>query len=467
MSGEVIIVGGGLAGLAAAVRLIESGQRVRLLESRRRLGGRASSFDDARSGLCLDNCQHVLMGCCTNLLDLYDRLGVADAIEWHERTWWLRPDGGVDVLKPGWLPAPLHMAGAMRRMRLLSFAAKRRVAVAVWRMLRMGPGGRRSLRGRTFGDLLRQWGQCPESRRRFWDPIIVSACNLDVDEVAAVHAVQVMQEGFLAGKWHATMGIPRVPLRSLYEPATSVIEEGGGEVHLGVKVAEIAIEGRQVRGVQTNRGFLSANVVVAAVPCEQLRALVPSDRARGDARLTAAASLGHSPILGVHLTVDRTILHHPHLVLPECDVHWLFNKGVHSDGSQDVHAVISAADAWMTFDEAEITHRVHQAIRRLDAGVEVRSCRPIKERRATFRATPAAESHRPHAAPRPIGPDGGDIEGLYLAGDWCATGWPATMEGAVRSGYAAARAVTGTGGVVDDAPPGRIVRWLASGAPTG
>ncbi|MDP6479997.1 MAG: FAD-dependent oxidoreductase, partial [Phycisphaerales bacterium] len=150
------------------------------------------------------------------------------------------------------------------------------------------------------------------------------------------------------------------------------------------------------------------------------------------------------PILGVHVLLDREVMTEPHLVMPGRKTHWFFNKGVRGDGTQHIHAVISGADAWMELKEPEIRRLVLQDVAAaypavLDA--ELVQCRPVKERKATFRATPEAELRRPRAAPTPIGPNGGDIEGLYLAGDWCATGWPATMEGAVRSGYAAAAAI--------------------------
>ena len=464
MSRKVVVLGGGLAGLAASLRLADAGWSVTVLESRRRLGGRASSFEDVTSGRTLDNCQHVLMGCCTNLLDFYARLGVEDAIEWHSQTHWLRPDGGRDVMRPSWLPAPLHMAGSLRRMRLLDRSMKRQVRRGMWRMLRMGVAGRSTLANQNFASVLDQWGQGEQVRKLFWEPIILSACNLSLECVAAIHAVQVFQDGFLAGAWHSTMGVPAIPLADLYAPAADVICQAGGEVRLGCAATSIAIEHRRVIGVQTKEEFLRADVVLSALPWERLDAILTDADRDTDVRLGNLSILGHSAILGVHIVFDRVVTDEPHLVLPGRGVHWVFNKGIDADGSQHLHAVVSAADLWMDRSPDDIRDAVLRDIHAAYPDSQEASlllCRPVKERRATFAATKEAEPCRPPASPSPVGPQGGDIEGLYLAGDWCRSGWPATMEGAVRSGYLAAAAMSGVGELVPDAPAGGLVRFLA------
>ncbi|MDG1837914.1 MAG: hydroxysqualene dehydroxylase HpnE [Phycisphaerales bacterium] len=464
MNGKVVVLGGGLAGLAASLRLADAGWSVIVLESRRRLGGRASSFEDVSTGRTLDNCQHVLMGCCTNLLDFYARLGVEDSIEWYSQTHWLRPDGGRDVMRASRLPAPFHMAGSLRRMRLLDRSMKRQVRRAMWRMLRMGVSGRLTLRNQNFSNLLDQWGQDTQVRKLFWEPIILSACNLSLERVAAVHAVQVFQDGFLAGAWHSTMGVPAIPLADLYAPAADIICQAGGEVRFGCTATSIGIEHRRVIGVQTKDEFVRADVVLSALPWERLDAILTDADRDTDARLGDLSALGHSAILGVHIVFDRVVMDEPHLVLPGRGVHWIFRKGIDADGSQHLHAVISAADEWMGRSPDDIRDAVLSDIHAAypsSRQASVLLCRPVKERRATFAATMEAESSRPSASPSPVGPQGGDIEGLYLAGDWCRSGWPATMEGAVRSGYLAAAAISGVGELVPDAPAGGLVRFLA------
>ena len=459
MSANIAVLGGGLAGLSAARQLAREGHRPVVFESRRRLGGRASSFDDVQSGLQLDNCQHVLMGCCTHLLDFYQAIGVQDAIEWHDQTWWLRP-GGMDVLSASFLPAPLHMSSAFASMRLLGWRSKRRIAEAMWNILRIGIDGRSQFAEWTFGSLLEQWGQDHTSRSLFWDPIIISACNLSTDDVAAVHGLQVMQEGFLAGPDHARMGGPKIPLGALYEPTSSVIERAGGEIRLGQAVTGLHVQDGQVTAVMTRDGRFDCDAVISALPWERLNAIVEDHHQASDRRLRHLSRLGHSPILGIHFQVPRPILDVPHLVLPGHDVQWLFNKGIDEHGAQRLHAVISAANEWMGASEEEIVGVVQDAVDVLcGGGVQCQHVRPVKERRATFCATPEAEAHRPAAAPGPH-----DLGGLILAGDWCATGWPATMEGAVRSGNAAAAVVTGCFDEIGSLPPGRLVRLLARGA---
>lgn len=468
MNKRVAIIGGGLAGLAAAVRLCEADYEVILIETRKKLGGRATSFVDPRNGEVLDNCQHVLMGCCTNLIDFYDRLGVLDAIEWHKTLYWAREHGEYDTMAAGWLPAPLHFAGSFRKMRLFDRAEKRAIARAMWRMTRMGVKGRVQWASRPFSEFLAETGQPARVTRCFWNAIIVSACNLPVQRVCAAHAIQVFQEGFLANKWSYTMGLASVPLWALYDPACDFIEQCGGRVLLGVSARDIAYNGKRVTGVVTDEGKFDAAAVIAAVPPDRLEKLVTPTMRKADARLAGLADITFSPILGVHLRFEQPVMpvQMPHLVLPDHGVQWLFNKGVDDRGTQHLHAVISAADDWVELSEAEIISRVMHDLYRVfpkASGIEPMYGRVVKEKRATFAAVPGVDDIRPRVAPGTVGLGGGGISNLYLAGDWCSTGWPATMEGAVRSGYAAAAAVgagNGVHGIVEDVPPGALAAML-------
>ena len=238
MSRTIAIVGGGLAGIATAIRLAEAGERPVLIETSKRLGGRATTFVDPRTGDRLDNCQHVLMGCCTNLIDLYERLGVLDRIEWHRALHWAVPGGEPDRIEAGRLPAPLHLARSFGRMRLFDRTEKRAIRRGMLRIARLGAKGRYVWRDRTFGELLTALEQPERVVRCFWNTVIVSACNIDVDRVAASSALHVIQDGFLANSWSYTMGLAAVPLVDLYDPATTLIRERGGEVpsrHIGAR----------------------------------------------------------------------------------------------------------------------------------------------------------------------------------------------------------------------------------------
>lgn len=463
MNRRALVIGGGLAGISAAVRLADEGWQPTILETRKKLGGRATSFPDQRSGQSLDNCQHVLMGCCTALLSLYERLGVGDQIEWHERLHWWREDGGTDLLAPGRLPAPFHTLASFLRMKLINREQKKQIRRAMIALLRGGHRLRSRFQNRTFGAFLSETGQSDEAIRLFWDTVVISACNLPSDQVAAVHGMQVFQEAFLPGRWAGTMGLSTVPLAELYDPAEQILIDSGGQLQLGCSVREICLEGRKAVGVMTGDSMERADVVVSTVPPDRLARLLPESIRQTDRRLEHLESFAFSPILGVHVHWPEPVMDVPHLVLAGQSVHWIFNKGIDESGRQHLHMVISAADDWMGLDEQSILEQVRtvtdKALPR-SASLTPCSVRAVKEKRATFSATAEIEACRPCAGPSPIGLEGGDVESLYVAGDWCDTGWPATMEGAVRSGYLAASAITGEHSGIEEVPPGRLAHWL-------
>jgi zeta-carotene desaturase len=454
---DVVVIGGGIAGIAAALRLAEAGRRPVVLETRRKLGGRATSFVDPRTGETLDNCQHVAMGCCTNLLDLYRRLGVLDRMRWHPATFWANPPHEPDRMQPGPLPAPAHFTGSFLRLRFLGLGDKIGIARAMWRLVRMGLAGRVGWRGRTFSEFLRETGQTARAIDRFWEPVVVSACNIPCDRVDAPFAMQVFQEGFLGNGWASAMGLSAVPLLELYDPAEALLARVGGSLRLGVSAQSIAFDGRRVTGVVTDEGFVEGAAVVSSVPFDRLSRLCSDTLKAADRRLQRLDEIGVSPIVGVHLRYPGRVLETPHLVLPGRGTQWLFDKGMDAHGRQHVHAVISGAVDWMDLPEAEIAERVHADVLWAcprAAGLTPEEVRSVKERRATFAAVPGFAALRPgpRADPR------GGVDNLFLAGDWCDTGWPATMEGAVRSGYAAAAAITGQGGVEPDLPMSAVAR---------
>ena len=467
MSARLVVIGGGLAGMAAALRLAEAGHRPLLIETKKKLGGRATSFVDPRNQQVLDNCQHVVMGCCTNLLDFYERLGVLDQIDWQEQLYWTTGRGDIVPMKASRWPAPLHLATAFKKLPGLDAADRKAIRNVMWKLIRLGPTGRVSWTGRLFLDFLHEFNQTDTAIRNFWNVIITSACNIDVARCEASYGFQVFQDGFLANRFGHVMGLSRVPLWELYEPAIEIIEGLGGDVVDGISAKSIAFDGKRVTGVITSDGMIKTSAVVSAVPHDRLAKLASATLIKSDRRLQRLDAFEFSPILGAHLWFETEIFHLPHMVLVDHETHWLFNKGLDNDGQQHLHVVISAADDWMKLSEDEISQRVmadiHSVIPK-SRGLEPVAIRAVKEKRATFACVPGIDAIRPGATPDAIGSSigsGSGVSNLYLAGDWCNTGWPATMEGAIRSGYQAAAAVVGVDSMlVPDLPPSSLARML-------
>ncbi len=486
---SVAVIGGGLAGIAAAVRLASRGARVTVVETRKRLGGRASSFVDPASGRVLDNCQHVLMGCCTNLIDLYKRLGVADRIRWHRRLYFSDSNGTIDSLEGDDLPPPLHMTRALMGFKALSLAEKLAIVRGMMAIIRLGKQGRERLTGVSFAKWLGSQRQPEGAVKKFWSVIAISALNELPERVEAAYAIQVFQEGFLTNEQGYVMGVPNVPLIELYESAERVIRAAGGTVLFSSSAEEFVLEDGRVRAVKLSDGAeIGADAFVSAVPFDRLARMSTPAMVRADPRLEALKQIRVSPIIGIHMWFTRgsdedttlmygedgraaqplPVMELPHVILIDSPLQWIFNKGYDPvTGGQHLHGVISAAHDLVDCPAEQIietaVREVHRAIPNSRGG-RVLHARVVKERRATFSAAPGIDSIRPTAA--------GQIENLFLAGDWCRTGWPATMEGAVRSGYLAAAAAGGGQSreagrpVVADLPAGSLYR-LFSGEAAG
>lgn len=445
---HVVVIGGGLAGIAAAVRLAGAGLAVTLVETSKRLGGRATSFVDTATGQVLDNCQHVLMGCCTNLIRLYEALGVADRIEWHRRLYFVDGDGRVDLLEADDLAAPLHLTRSLLSLKTFTLWEKIAIVRAMFALIRLGRDGRRRWHDRTFSQWLSAQRQPAGAVCKFWTPIVTGACNERPDRVAADYAMQVFQEGFLSHERAYVMGLSRVPLLQLYDTAVRVIEGAGGVVHLSTSAQQLRFaQGRAAALWVSGGGEISADAFVSALPFDRLARICPDEMIEADPRLKWLGHFRVSPIIGIHVWFDRAVMTLPHLILTESPLQWVFNKGSpendaasrtggSSDTAQHLHGVISAAHDLVDQPADVIAQMVVREMRKVlprAVGARVLHSRVIKEKRATFSARPGIERSRPAAA--------GAIDNLYLAGDWTRCGWPATMEGAVRSGHLAAAAL--------------------------
>ena len=433
----VTVVGGGLAGIAAACALADAGYRVQLLDRRPYLGGRASSYQHPGASEVIDNCQHVLIGRCTSLIDLYRRLGVLDAIRWYDRFTFLTPGGRPTLLEPGSLPAPLH--SSLSFLRAPAFSPGDKLAIA--RGLAAFMPGLPPDTTEDFAYWLHRHGQTQRAIDRLWRPVLVSALNEDLDRVSVHYAAKVFRESFLLSPESGRMGIPSIPLSELYSAAIGYIESRGGKVSLRAGVESIAPSGGGWLVTAAGQ-TIASDAVILALSFEAMAGLLPTlPDAPGKAGLAGKlAQFEHSPITGIHLWFDREITELDHAVLLDTTIQWMFNKSrlqpAHrgAEGSY-LELVVSASRSLVPMQRQAI---IDLALRELAlffpaaAQAKLLKAAVIKEVRATYSIRPGLDPFRP-------GP-GSPWPGVFLAGDWTATGWPATMEGAVRSGYRAAAA---------------------------
>jgi zeta-carotene desaturase len=464
-SKSVIVIGGGLAGLSSAVALAEAGFRVQLLEKRPHLGGRATSYV-LPTGEHVDNCQHVTMGCCTNLDDFYRRVGSADKIRYYDRLFFQDDRGRRSVIEASQLPPPLHLAPSFLLFPSLRWADKRAIARAMLAIAR-SRGKPADAEGSTMLEWLRRHRQTPEAIERFWRVVLVSALDEELDRTGATYGVEVLWKGFLANRRGFEVGIPSVPLAELYAGCRSAIEQRGGEVRARAGVREIHTNEDRVTGLlMDDEATLTADYYLAAVPHTALLSVLPLSFIKRDDAMAGLHNLRTSPITGVHLWFDRPVMAEPFLTLIERTTQWIFNKtrlyGSEAAASgQYLQLVISASYDLVPRSRQEIIELCRRELADVlpatrDAGL-VRAT-VIKEVDATFSPAPDAERWRP--------PQRTALANLFLAGDWTRTGWPATMEGAVRSGYLAAEAILAAEGrpqrfLCDDLPVEGLARlWF-------
>jgi zeta-carotene desaturase len=426
---DVVVIGGGLAGLAAAAALGGAGHSVQLLESRPFLGGRATSYEigGGDEAEFIDNCQHILLRCCVNLLDFYHRLGVEDDIAFSREFTFIEPGGRRSVLYAGRLPAPAHFAESFLRLSFLNFGEKIALARAIQAI------GREYKRSDLDRISMQQWLE--EKRQpkrvieRFWRQVLVSAINEELDRMAAAHGFQVFRLGFLARKDSYEMGVPAVPLGRLYSgDAWSRI----GKVTLRQRapVSRIVMDGVSVRGVIAGDEEIRGDYFVSAVPFERIGAIAPE-------LAIDVSAFEHSPITGIHLWFDNRVTDLPHATLLDRTIQWMFNK---QDGRY-IQLVVSASRSLAEMPRADVIALAVAELAEFFPAVrlaKLEKAHVVKEIRATFSAAPGLEAFRPGNVTA--------IPNFFLAGDWTKSGWPATMEGAVRSGYLAAEAVTAATG---------------------
>jgi zeta-carotene desaturase len=470
-SKSVLIIGGGVAGIAAAVALSDRGFRVEIVEKRPLLGGRASSYLDPATGERRDECQHGTMRCCTNLTDLLTRLGVQDQIRYHDTLNFLDGDGVRSVIKGSGLPAPMHTAPSFLRFRSLGLKDKIGIARGMMAMLRARPDDPKH-DTITVAEWFRQTGQTERAVQRFWGPILVSACNETNDRIAYSHALKIFRDGFLLHPTAFHFGVPRVPLGSLYtEPTLAYLAQRGGCARLRTIVEEIHFTTDttpRVTGVTLRDGTrLEADYYISALQFDLLLKLLPDAVAANVPYWQNLHGLELSPICGVHLWFDRTLDCPEALAVLDRETEWIFHKNRNFDQSEGsggsyLSIVISASHRLAGLPKEEILATVladvHACLPDSREATLLRS-QIVRWPKATISPRPGADALRPSQT--------SPIPNLLVAGEWTRTGWPSTMEGAARSGYLAAEAILAAEGkpeslLAPDLPRPTLVRLLAS-----
>ena len=446
---DVIVVGSGAAGLAAAAALAGAGKRVMVLERKPYVGGRAYSYEHPALGEVVDS-QHVLLGCCTNLIGLSEQAGSADKIRWYDKQTFLEPNGKSSTIATSNLPAPLHFAPSFVEMSMLGWKDKLGMALGLMEFFRGYPAEDNE----SVEDWLKRTRQTERSIRHFWNPIVTATLNDTVAHCSMRYAGKVFHELFLKSSTGGRLGIPTVPLSEFYAAIARLIEARGGTVQLRASVEAITQQddGRWRVSV-ADRDYV-ADSVVLALPFEQTQKLLPAIRlnehyaglasnTRDELELKLAQQT-HSSYTSVLLWFDREITDLDHAWLLDTTIEWFFNKSrirkyAPEKGSY-VELVIPSSGAQLSQTREEI---LSSALRELQMFFpEVKRAKLVKsgvlkEARATFSVVPGLDRFRPGAKT--------GWPGFFLAGDWTATEWPSTMESAVRSGRLAAGAVMDDG----------------------
>jgi squalene-associated FAD-dependent desaturase len=452
---HVVVVGGGLAGLAAAAALPSAGVRVTVLEARRRAGGRAASFEDPLAGGLVDACQHVAMGCCTNFLDLCRQAGLADALRRDRTLWFIGPDGDRAACTPSRvLPAPLHLAPLLLGMRHFSWREKLSLGLGMLKLAREREGGGTALAW------LESAGQPERVIRLFWQPVLESALGESIDLVSVGAARKVAVDAFLAHRDAADIFVPLEPLGTLF----------GGRLVAWLESRGVTVEaGRSVTAVERDAAGRAVAVVSGdrRTPCDAAIIAVPwrqAARVAADLVPMADDTFAGSPITAVHLWFDRDCIDLPHAVLVGRVSQWVFRPDA-AEGGQPGYCqvVISASRGLLGGDRERLVEAVVAELRETfpeARAAELVGSRVVTDPTAVLSVRPGVDAVRPAAATA--------VPNLFLAGDWTATGWPSTMEGAVRSGRLAAIAAGRHLGrpvapLTPDLPKNPLVRLLVGG----
>ncbi len=459
---DVLVVGAGPAGLAAAAALAGAGKGVTVLERKPYVGGRAYSYEHPALGEVVDS-QHVMVGCCTNLIELTNEAGSTEKIRWYDEQTFLEPGGRASKIAVSALPAPLQFAPSFAGMQMLGWKDKFGVARGLMEFFRGYPADD----SESVEAWLRRTKQTALSIRHFWKPILMATLNDGIQNCSTRYAGKIFHELFIKSSTGGRLGIPTVPLSEFYADVAHLIESRGGVVRLRASVESMEQQPNGGWRVSVADADYLAESVILAIPFEQVQRLLPAMRLveRDAERAVLEAKIArqiHSPLTSVLLWFDREIADLDHAWLLDTTIEWFFHKsrirGYAREKGSYVELVIAGSKAQLQMTREEI---LSSALRELAMFFpEVKTAKVVKsgvlkEARATFSVIPGLDAFRPGQTTA--------WPGLFLAGDWTQTEWPSTMEGGVRSGRLAAGEVVGERMrfMAPEIPASGLMRWFS------
>jgi hydroxysqualene dehydroxylase len=442
---DVIVIGGGLSGLSAAVKLSNLGAKILLCEQKPNLGGRTYSFFDKKTGDVVDNGQHLLVGACHKTIEYLKTIGTHDFLKIQERPNlnFYHPTRGITAFKIPSLPKPFDLIVAMLKYQGLSFRERQELLKVGIALRRMDQKSEANLLHQTAEEWLITLKQSDVVRRTFWYPMLVSVMNELPNQASAFLFARSLNKSFLGNQSDAALLMPVVGQSELFvNHAEELIKKNHGKVFKGLGAKRIIIENSKVTGVELDRKLVT-KYVVCSVPYFGLQKIIPNEVMQMSP-FNKVFSFKSSPIIGINLWFDREVMDIDFLGLIDKDIHWVFNKRRIMCEIQKpenyITAVISCAYKYINLTNDELValaiKDLTEVFPKFKKATLVHTL-VIKERKATLSVTPEIQKCRPDCET--------GVDNLFLAGDWINTGLPATIEGAVQSGYDCARRITDRG----------------------